>query len=320
MMKFSAFRPSDPRPFLFGYGTTPPRHTTPPDAVEAAADALATRVADLPLDALVVYDVQDESGRTSVPRPFPYLATLDPCAYGQLLHQKTNLPVVTYKALGDQTSSSWQGWLNRAASEYGVTTLSLVGRATRLHPADPAARTALSLSAAIAAAARHPAGFCVGGVAIAERHRPGSWESDRVVQKIQWGCEFFVSQAVYSPDLTIQFLRDYASACAQAQVAPRRIVLTFTPCGSERTLGFIRWLGIALDSNMAESILGASDPLEASLRLCEAALEKILQDPTCRQLPLGLNIESVSSSQLELAASQELFHRLHAIATTLARE
>lgn len=44
------------------------------------------------------------------------------------------------------------------------------------------------------------------------------------------------------------------------------------------------------------------------------APEKIRHDPICRQWRLDLNIESVASSQLELAASQDLFRRRHAIA------
>src|SRR3954471_13056530 len=56
---------ADRREPVFLYGTTPPRAGSRPEQVAEAADKLAARVRGLPLDGLVVYDIQDESGRTS---------------------------------------------------------------------------------------------------------------------------------------------------------------------------------------------------------------------------------------------------------------
>src|SRR5712672_769792 len=53
----------DPKETVLLYGTTPPRHGTPEDQVSAAAEKLAARVATLPADGIVVYDIQDEAGR-----------------------------------------------------------------------------------------------------------------------------------------------------------------------------------------------------------------------------------------------------------------
>jgi len=70
------------------YGTTPPRAGMPPDQIDAAADKLAARLAGLPLDGVVVYDIQDETGRTASPRPFPYIGTVDPRRYAAQLKQR----------------------------------------------------------------------------------------------------------------------------------------------------------------------------------------------------------------------------------------
>src|SRR2546423_1683586 len=59
----------DPRETVLLYGSTPPRLGTAGEQVEAAATKLAERVAPLPVDALVVYDIQDETGRTQLARP-----------------------------------------------------------------------------------------------------------------------------------------------------------------------------------------------------------------------------------------------------------
>lgn len=43
--------------------------------------------------------VQDEAGRTSDPRPFPFKATIDPSGYGQLLSEYSGKQCVVYKAV-----------------------------------------------------------------------------------------------------------------------------------------------------------------------------------------------------------------------------
>ena len=61
----------DPASAVLLYGTTPPRAGTAEDGVRLAAEKLAARLAGLPLDGVVVYDIQDETGRSAAARPFP---------------------------------------------------------------------------------------------------------------------------------------------------------------------------------------------------------------------------------------------------------
>ena len=75
----------DPAQAVLLYGTTPPRTGSAGSAVHAAAGKLAVRLAPLPIDAIVVYDIQDESGRTALPRPFAFTGTVDPRSYALLL-------------------------------------------------------------------------------------------------------------------------------------------------------------------------------------------------------------------------------------------
>jgi hypothetical protein len=57
--------------YVMLYGTTPPRSGSSDERIITAAAKLAERIQRLALDGLIVYDVQDESGRISVPKPFP---------------------------------------------------------------------------------------------------------------------------------------------------------------------------------------------------------------------------------------------------------
>jgi hypothetical protein len=267
----------------------------------------------------VVYDVQDESERTAEPRPFPFLPTLDSRHYARLLGGLIDRPLITYKAIQHLTEEDWRGWLDETAREYGLRTLSLVGRPSARARAAGSGPLPMSLSRATQLAAAHPAGFTLGGVAIAERHGTGRSESERLQQKARDGCRYFISQAIYHPETMIRLLADYAADCRRLGVPPRRIVLTFVPCGRAKTLEFIRWLGIRIDPEVAGAILGDPAPLGRSIAFCREHLRAILDQPYAEVLPLGIHVESVSIYRDEIDASIELAHALREVAESFRR-
>ena len=294
----------DPSSGVLLYGTTPPRAGSPEDAVRSAAHKLAARLAPLALDGVVVYDIQDESGRTDTPRPFAFTGTIDPRAYARLLAERTARPTITYKCVGAQDEAGWQSWLAEAARDFGVGFLSIVGRPTS------GVRYPLALSKAIRLAAAHPAGFTVGGVAIAERHTAGRSEAARLLGKSIEGCGYFISQTVYSAQASRRLLRDYLRDCRGASVRPRRIVLSFAPAGREKTMEFLHWLGVKIPQETARSILGSASPLTKSIAVCCDNLRRILDHDYAREIPLGINVESVSINRDEIDASIDLVHAL----------
>ena len=278
------------------YGTTPPRAGTPPDQVLAASEKLAARIAGLPLDALVVYDIQDETGRTDTQRPFPFTGTIDPRDYARLF----KVPGIVYKALGNVDEMGWRAWLDASR---GMQFLSIVGR-----PA--AGKYALPLSRAIRIAAAHGASYTIGGVVIAERHTGERSEAARLLAKGIEGCRYFISQTVYHAPPTERLLADYLRDCRGAGVQPRRIVLTFAPVGRDKTLAFLRWLGVNVLPETEREIFGAARPLAQSIRICSDNLRRILDGKYATSIPLGVNVESVSIHRDEIDASVELFHAL----------
>jgi hypothetical protein len=297
-----------PDRFVFLYGTTPPRADATTEQVSRAAERLAARVRGLPLNGLVVYDIQDELGRVAAPRPFPFLPTIDPRAYSCRLATLTRKPTVTYKCVTDLTEARWTSWLTETRRDYGINHLSLVGR--------PSSRDVLStmpLLQAVQLAAAHPAHFTLGGVAIAERHGTGRSESLRMLKKVTAGCSFFISQAVYDARMTIRLLTDYARDCAEEGVIPSQVILTFVPCGRFKTLEFIRWLGITMDNDTAAAILADAAPVRKSISICRDHLRAILSQDYTRKIPLGLNVETVSIYKDEIDASIELYHALHEV-------
>ena len=57
------------------YGFAPPKQATPPEQLEAIVAQHVVRLGSLPVDGLIIYDIQDETERTSTERPFPFLPT-----------------------------------------------------------------------------------------------------------------------------------------------------------------------------------------------------------------------------------------------------
>jgi hypothetical protein len=262
----------------------------------------------LALDGIVVYDVQDESSRTIEPRPFPFLPTLDSRIYSKMLNDLAGVPVIAYKCVAQMEKEDWKAWLDEAAQAYGLSCLSLVGS-----PTATGSKLPMTLPEAVRMAAAHERRFTLGGVCIAERHKPGKSESRRMLQKAEDGCSFFITQAIYSPETTIQLLKDYWFDCQRSGAAPKRIVLTFTPCGQPKTLAFIKWLGVNVSQTTEQAILSVADPLAKSIQICCETLSRILDEDVCRSLPLGINVESVSINKMEIDGSIELFNALHGV-------
>jgi len=305
----------DPQRFVTLYGSTPPRANVSEEKIALAAERLTERVRDLPLDGLVIYDVQDESGRTEEPRPFPYQPTIDPRVYAHMLQERTGMQAITYKSVGELSEQGWIDWLREAHQDYDIGQFILVGSSVPV----PRPGT-LFVDRAMALAQAHEGTAMLGGVAIAERHTPEYNESQRLVLKAARGSRFFVSQVVYDPDPTLRLLSDYAQECERAGVAPQRIVLTFSPCGRPGTMTFLKWLGVAVTSEIERAILDSATPFSTSIEICRAHLRAILDSPAADFIPLGINIESVSTHPDELSASAELVHALRTVANEYGKE
>jgi hypothetical protein len=298
----------DAQQFVAFYGTTAPRADLPLERVDRAADKLTDRIRNLPLDGLVVYDVQDEPGRSAEPRPFPFLPTLDSRVYAKMLHERTAQPVVTYKSITGMATDAWDPWLTETRNDYGIEFLSLVGVSS-----SKLAHDGISLSEATQRAAAHPAGFTLGGVVIAERHSQQRPESQRIMAKTRNGCRFFISQAIYDAGTTIQLLKDYHQLCQREETNPTRIIMTFIPCGRAKTLEFMRWLGVGISAETERAILDAHAPISKSIEICCENLRAILDQEYAAHLPLGINVESISINREEIDASIDLFHALQEV-------
>ncbi|MGB1198715.1 MAG: methylenetetrahydrofolate reductase [Thalassotalea sp.] len=289
---------------VYFIGTTPPKSDTPLEQVETIADKLLERVSDIDFDGLIVYDIQDENSRTNKPRPFPFKTTHDPRHYSALLNKKSSRPVITYKSVVQSNTDVFSQWADEAWQQYGVRDIVLVGSPSQKN------NITLPLSSAYNTLVENEHDFFIGGVTIAERHASKGNEHQRLIEKHQQGCNFFISQAIYDSQATIDLLTRYAIECKKQGLKPQRIILTFSPCGSNKTLEFIEWLGVSVPEATSLRILNADKPLLESIRICHNSLLQILDAVLPYNLPLGLNIESLTNRKEEIDGSILLYKLL----------
>jgi hypothetical protein len=284
------------------YGFAPPKRSTAPEQLATIAAQQVERLRPLDIDGVIVYDIQDEAERTSEPRPFPFLPTLPPELYADVHLSALALPKVVYRCVASDTRESFVAWLSSPGAARNVTVL--VGAPSR-H-----ATPGLGLRDAYALVEAHAPGLTLGGIAIAERHERTLDEHERILAKSAAGCRFFVTQAVYDVTSTLSLLSDYALALRDGSREPLPIVLTFSPCGSLKTLGFMKWLGIRFPRWLENELRFAADPLETSLRLCERMFLEVWGYARDKGIPLGVNVESVSIRKAEIDASLQLVQTL----------
>jgi hypothetical protein len=288
------------------YGLAPPKAASEPERVQEIAAQQSARLRELEPDGLVVYDIQDEPGRGGEARPFPFLPTVSPDDYAYGALAELPLPKIVYRSVGAQSREVFSHWLD-TARRAGEPRLSVFVGAPRGGPQTPGLR--LHDAYELARSARH---LVLGGVAIAERHAVKQDEHERMLAKQERGCRFFITQTVYDAASTKSLLSDYALSLQASRRAPAPVVLTFSPCGSVRTLEFMQWLGISFPRWLENELRHSADTLERSIDLCETVFSDVQHYAREKALPLGINVESVSIRKSEIDASVELYRRLSA--------
>ncbi len=288
------------------YGIAPPKLSLEPTRVHEIAAQQIARLRALGPDGLVVYDIQDEPGRSGEARPFPFLPTIDPALYAQDALGELALPKIVYRCVGAQPRAEFSSWLEQVRAS-GDRQLSVFVGAPRGGAHSPT----LSLHEAYALTRTVPS-LVLGGIAIAERHVAKEDEHLRMLAKQDSGCRYFITQSVYDAASTKSLLSDYALALEASGRTPAPIVLTFSPCGSVRTLELMKWLGISFPRWLENELRHSTNTLERSIDLCTSVLAEVASYAREKRLPLGINVESISIRKSEIEASVELFRRLSA--------
>jgi hypothetical protein len=293
------------RPGMLTYGLTPPRTAHRRDELIDIGARQRAQIATLPVDAVILYDLQDESSRDASPRPFPFLPTLDPFAYARDYLRdplgNPGPPLVVYRAVANHDEAAFAEWLTAAEVARQPAAVTFVGSPAQSDI--PAGRLTLRRAYELHRARCHR--LLLGGICIAERHRKKGDEHLRMLEKQALGCSFFVSQAVYDAAASDALLADLVRESSARGVAPIPVLLTITPCGSARALDFMKWLGVSFSPEIEAGLRGATDMLSRSVAICEDLIRHFAGQ-SAGPIPLGINVESVSIRRADIDAAHAL--------------
>ena len=280
------------------FGITPPRESTPSEDLRRIADATLGRLRSLDPDGVILYDIFDEQDRNPAARPFPFRATLDPGDY--LADHLTGWakPAVVYRAVGKHPEPDLRNWIQAQPTDRIATVL--VGASSRDNPGLTTLPRAHELRRQV-----QPE-LVTGAVTIPERHTDRGDEHRRMLDKQDAGCAFFVSQVLYNADAAKNLVSDYRDACDARGVPPRPIVWTLSVCGSLRTLEFLEWLGVHVPRWMERDLHRSDDTLAASMTHARVVALDVITYCQRLGIPVGVNVESVSTRRVEIEAAIEL--------------
>jgi len=284
------------------YGITPPKKGTKNEDIAAISSRQIERIQALDIDGLVLYDIQDEKSRTSLERPFPFMETLDAFSYSEEYLRPLSLPKIIYRSVGKYTEAELSQFLNSASSTDNMTVF--VGAASKSQ------QVTLSMKEAYQLKAQMNNELLLGGVTIPERHQSKGDEHIRVFNKIAQGCRFFVSQGVYDVNASKNFLSDYYYYGQEHNIPLVPILFTLTPCGSVKTLQFMKWLGISIPQWLENELIHSNDILQQSVDFSEQSWLELKRFADEKGIPIGCNIESVAIRKVEIEASIELLRRI----------
>lgn len=284
------------------YGITPPKAGTAPDRIAEIAQKTIDRLAALDIDALVVYDVQDESARTNEERPFPFINALDPLVFASGYLGTLRIPKIIYRPAGKFSADELSDWLEELHGHqfYPV----FVG----IPAPDFPVKT--SLPEAYQLWSKHQATSVIGAVTIPERHHVLKDEEVRVLDKMSHGVSYFISQCVFNLEYARQVIEDLAGSCKRQGITPPTLIFTITACGSAKTLDFMEWLGIHVPDELKADLKASDDMLEKSVKICFDIASALTTICLKHDIPFGFNIESVAIRKAEIDASIGLVNQI----------
>ena len=284
------------------YGITPPKKGTSDEKVAEISARQIERLQSQQVDGLVLYDIQDEKSRTDEERPFPFMETLDCYDYSQQHLNSLKIPKIIYRAVGKYNEPELSNFLTKANPNENLTIF--VGAASKSQS------VTLSIADAYKIKAESGSDVLLGGVVIPERHQSKGDEHLRVFEKIAQGCSFFISQGVYDVNASKNFLSDYYYHGKKNNIPLVPILFTLTPCGSAKTLQFMKWLGISIPKWLENDLIHSNDILQRSVDVSEQSYRELKAFADEKGIPVGCNIESVAIRKIEVDASIELLERI----------
>lgn len=176
-------------------------------------------------------------------------------------------------------------WVEKAYS-LGVRQLILVGgEKSTIH------YSGLSVTQAAETIKLHYPDLILGGITIFTRKE----EHRRVLNKMESGIEFFVSQIIYETANMKCVLLNLAKLCQKARYSLPRIYLSLAPAEKKADIEFLQWLGVEFPTAL-HAYFTAEDNQCVESRVDEMidfVLEELKYFISRKHFNLGFNVEQV---------------------------
>ena len=281
------------RPLFFE--PVPPTARGSAARVEAQFEATARLLREVErVDAVDVPELVDENhdGR-------PYYRSGDVRGFAKRLAEASGAEPVVNKVVAHlENEAAASAWAETTVRE-GIRSFVLVGGSSRYipYPGPPVAEANRLLRGSV-----ETAGGAIGNIAIPQR----TGEAHRMLAKTRAGARFFTTQIVFDPKLTARLVREYDLLCRQSGATPAAVLVSMAPIADESDAEFVRWLGADLPDATEQAILngderGAAGRSVDRARALWSELRRAGRDDGV-EVPVGVNIEQLSTRHLESAA------------------
>ncbi len=291
----------------------PPPIRYPPEKIRERAKKVAEILRDLPVDAINLPEVRDESRNGK--RVLSFMPKIPPQRFARILRSEVKRmgqpapECLINRCVVYTHRENQKKWLYRTVVKSGFRSLILVGgESSKIRYPGPSVIQAVQMVRSLPV---NPVNL--GGITIPTRRAPQSErdEPNRLIEKSRAGIQFFISQILLEVESMKRLIQDYAVVCEKYNVPPCRIFLSFAPVSSPKDLSFLRWLGVEIPDDVAQYLLEKPDEtLNRSLRYAQHLWEDFMEWLNAQRfsIPVGINVEHVMSYNLN--ASAELTKKL----------
>lgn len=252
-------------------------------------ERLESRLDAYPFDAINIPDIREEASRsTDGARTSGFDARHQPRAFGRLIQERYDIPVVVNHVVVHAPEEEFRAWIRQSRDEYGIDNMILVGAPTDEEFPGPPVPRANSI-------AREELGSSgkIGNICIPGRETPAS-EVSRMEAKADSGADFFSTQIIYDASEVTRLLE--VLVAGPSRVVDHPLLISLCPIRRSSSIAFLRYLGVDISELLEQRLVAdGKGILERSIDHLAALWEEILEHRRQHrpQWPIGWNISPV---------------------------
>jgi len=265
----------------------------PPRVVDGSIESYSERISSLlsqtHIDAINIPEVHAERGRGG--RPVEESIRAEPRQFGKIIQDFVGIEAIVNRVSVHKSYEDQEDWFRTTRDEYGIDNFVIVGgESSKIEYPGPNVIETADMIREINSSEGPEIFF--GGVSLPMREL----ESVRMLKKGAAGNEFFTTQVLYDSVDVTKMLGHYFTACEEAELNPKRVLLSFAPISTVKNIDFLKWLGVEIPRETEGYLVGDMEEIkersiEVSLRVFDEIINYISGNNI--RVPIGLNIEHI---------------------------